>query len=141
MAKPDQNSSELNMEDRQYGRPVRLLTLILLLLVPSSFLLSLCVGSLNIPFQSVLASIVGADDTPAIETVVHDIRLPRSLLAGLIGGVLAICGAACQGLFRNPLADPSLIGVTAGASAGAAIAIYFASSAVSYTHLTLPTIA
>jgi iron complex transport system permease protein len=56
-------------------------------------------------------------------TIVREIRLPRVLLAAIMGANLAICGAAMQGLFRNPLADPSLIGVTAGASLGAAIAI------------------
>lgn len=54
------------------------------------------------------------------------IRLPRALLAALVGAMLAISGAATQGLFRNPLADPSLIGVTAGASAGAAFMIFMA---------------
>lgn len=55
--------------------------------------------------------------------IVAQIRLPRVLLAALIGAILASSGAAMQGLFRNPLADPSLIGVTAGASLGASIAI------------------
>lgn len=53
------------------------------------------------------------------------IRLPRMLLAGLVGVCLAVCGAAMQGLFRNPLADPSLIGVSSGASAGASLMIVF----------------
>jgi iron complex transport system permease protein len=62
--------------------------------------------------------------------IVSQIRLPRALLAALVGAVLAATGAATQGLFRNPLADPSLIGVTAGASLGASIAIVLGGSSV-----------
>ena len=53
-----------------------------------------------------------------------------ALLAGLVGICLAVCGTAMQGLFRNPLADPSLIGVSSGASAGASMAIVFGAGAV-----------
>ena len=55
--------------------------------------------------------------------ILSAIRLPRVMLAGLVGVCLAVCGTAMQGLFRNPLADPSLIGVSAGASAGASLMI------------------
>ncbi|TIT61369.1 MAG: iron ABC transporter permease, partial [Mesorhizobium sp.] len=51
--------------------------------------------------------------------IVHDIRLPRVILGMLVGAALAVCGAVMQGLFRNPLADPGLIGVSAGSSLGA----------------------
>lgn len=57
--------------------------------------------------------------------IIFEIRLPRILLAGLIGCTLGLCGAALQGLLRNPLADPGLIGVSASASLGAVIAMYF----------------
>jgi iron complex transport system permease protein len=57
------------------------------------------------------------------ETVIFDIRLPRVLLAALVGAALSLAGAVYQGLFRNPLADPYLIGVSAGASLGATAAI------------------
>ncbi len=55
--------------------------------------------------------------------ILWQLRLPRVLLAGLIGAALAMTGAAMQGLFRNPLADPSIIGVTSGASLGASVVI------------------
>ena len=55
------------------------------------------------------------DSTPSAEFLILNIRLPRILLAAVSGAGLAIAGAAIQGLFRNPLADPSLIGVTSGA--------------------------
>ena len=61
---------------------------------------------------------------PAIEdTVVLQIRLPRILAALLVGGGLSIAGASFQGLFRNPLVSPDILGVSAGASVGAALAI------------------
>ena len=59
--------------------------------------------------------------------VLEQIRLPRVLLAGLVGASLGISGASLQGLFRNPLADPGLIGVSAGAALGASIIIVLGS--------------
>lgn len=59
--------------------------------------------------------------------IVLQLRLPRIVLALAVGAILGITGAALQGIFRNPLADPSLIGVSAGASLGAALAIAFLS--------------
>jgi iron complex transport system permease protein len=78
-------------------------------------------------------------DIPAhIALVIQQIRLPRTLLAIAVGAILAICGTVMQGLFRNPLADPGIIGVSAGASLGAAIAIVlFGSLADSYPTLLL----
>lgn len=65
-----------------------------------------------------------SEDLPAhISLVIQQIRLPRTLLAIAVGAILAICGTVMQGLFRNPLADPGIIGVSAGASLGAAMAI------------------
>ena len=63
-------------------------------------------------------------------TVLRDLRIPRIALACLLGAALAISGAAMQGLFRNPLADPSVIGVSSGASLGASLAIVFGASLV-----------
>ncbi|MCG7496636.1 iron ABC transporter permease [Vibrio sp. Of7-15] len=63
-------------------------------------------------------------DLPAhVQLVIHQIRLPRTLLCMAVGATLAVCGAVMQGLFRNPLAEPGIIGVSAGAALGAAIAI------------------
>jgi iron complex transport system permease protein len=58
------------------------------------------------------------------ETVIWSVRLPRALVGFVVGGGLAIAGAALQGLFRNPLADPGVLGVSAGASLGAVLTIY-----------------
>ena len=54
--------------------------------------------------------------------IVQEIRLPRTLLCIAVGGILGLCGAVMQGLFRNPLADPGIIGVSGGAALGAALA-------------------
>ena len=66
---------------------------------------------------------VNFDVAPLSDTIVWEIRLPRVLLAGLVGATLAYSGAAYQGVFRNPLADPYLIGVAAGAGLAATIVI------------------
>lgn len=61
--------------------------------------------------------------TDNVDTVVHNIRLPRVILAMFVGGSLAISGAAFQGMFQNPLVSPDILGVTAGGGFGAALAI------------------
>ena len=99
--------------------------LALLALLPLSFVIAITQGTVAIPLVQVI-SLLFADETSRAALIVQQIRLPRALLAAAIGALLGMCGAASQGLFRNPLADPSLIGVTAGASAGAAITIFFA---------------
>ena len=63
--------------------------------------------------------------TPQEQSVLWQIRLPRTVLAGLVGGCLAMAGASYQGVFRNPLADPYLLGVSAGAGLGAVLALGF----------------
>lgn len=67
---------------------------------------------------------------PAAETVVLQIRGPRILAALLVGGALAAAGAAYQGMFRNPLVSPDILGVSAGAALGAVLGIFFSQSAV-----------
>ena len=74
-----------------------------------------------------LAQFAATPDAPSRDAlIVFEIRAPRVLLAASVGLILAICGAALQGLFRNPLADPSLIGVSSGASVGASLVIVLA---------------
>lgn len=73
-----------------------------------------------------------------IELIIQEVRLPRTLLSVAVGAILALCGTVMQGLFRNPLADPGIIGVSAGASLGAAIAIVlFGSLATNYPNVLL----
>jgi iron complex transport system permease protein len=89
--------------------------------------IGLAVGPIPLPVVDVLAAwlsgIAPADLGSADlrdRIVLVDIRLPRVLLGGLVGAALAVSGAILQGLFRNPLADPGIIGVSAGAGLGAA---------------------
>ena len=98
--------------------------LILLLLV---LLTSFSLGSYSFPVLSILMG-----NTSAIETTIFsEIRVPRVILAAIVGASLSVSGACLQGLFRNPLADPGLIGVSAGAALGASTIIVFGSSLTS----------
>tara|TARA_Y100001934_G_C12371033_1_gene786329 strand:- start:2607 stop:3587 length:981 start_codon:yes stop_codon:yes gene_type:complete len=84
--------------------------------------LSLAVGSVTLSVEELFQVMTSRGDSRLV-TIVLDIRLPRSLLAVLVGAGIAAAGAAIQGLFRNPLADPALIGVSAGAALFAALFI------------------
>lgn len=85
---------------------------------------SLLIGSAAIPCANVLKGLGGIGD-PRVIMVVQEIRLPRALLGLLVGAAFGISGAALQGLLRNPLAEPGLIGTSASAGLGAVIAFYF----------------
>jgi iron complex transport system permease protein len=91
--------------------------LVLLLLLAAAFLLSLLSGSVPLAPGDVLRAAVGRGD-PVNVTIVRELRLPRALLAALVGGALALSGAALQALLQNPLADPYLLGVSGGAACG-----------------------
>jgi iron complex transport system permease protein len=71
-----------------------------------------------------------ADWPPAVETIVLQIRLPRALLALLVGAGLSVSGAAYQGMFRNPLVSPDILGVTAASGCGAALALLLSVNAL-----------
>jgi iron complex transport system permease protein len=90
---------------------------------------SLLAGRVWLPPAS-LGDVFGPDDTLA-SLIVLDIRLPRTALALIIGAVLGLSGAVCQGFTRNPLAEPGLLGVTTGSALGAVVAIYFGITAMS----------
>jgi iron complex transport system permease protein len=112
------------------GRRARLYSILgLLVLLLVVITIATSIGSVSIPLATTFSILADrlpfVDITPtwqsAIATIIMDIRLPRVILAGLVGAALAIAGATYQGLFRNPLADPYLIGVAQGASLGAVI--------------------
>lgn len=87
---------------------------------------SLAFGSVYIKPSDLWPAVLRlADANPEAVTIIWDLRLPRTLLAALVGGSLAVAGAAFQGLFRNPLADPHVIGASSGAALGATLAISF----------------
>lgn len=92
--------------------------------------LSLALGPVSLPlFDTLRVGLrmlglpIAADGLEQAELILGQIRLPRTLLGLAVGGVLALSGVAMQGLFRNPLADPGLVGVSGGAALGAAVAI------------------
>jgi len=89
-----------------------------------SAVLSLGFGSAAIGLPAALRAIAGRPGVPAeVASVVVQIRLPRTLLAILIGALLAISGCVMQAFFRNPMAEPYLVGVSSGAALGAVLAI------------------
>lgn len=111
-------------------RSVSLCALALASLLIVCALLSLVLGAMNLPVYDSLLIVVdklfGANLSQLEEyqqIVVLELRLPRLLLAVFVGAILAQCGAVVQGLFRNPLADPGIIGVSSGAAVGAIVAI------------------
>jgi len=92
----------------------------------SVILISSAFGSTYIPFQSVLDLLIPFFNSEniystSISTIVLHVRLPRIIMAGLVGAALGTAGAAYQGIFRNPLADPYLTGISQGAALGAVI--------------------
>ncbi|MFV3386551.1 FecCD family ABC transporter permease [Pseudomonas sp. NY15364] len=93
--------------------------------------LSLALGPVSLPLGDTLRAALRLLGVPLAadasvqkaELILVQIRMPRTLLGLAVGMVLALCGVAMQGLFRNPLADPGLVGVSSGAALGAAVAI------------------
>lgn len=108
------------------------LLLVLTLVLPLSAVFALLAGTVSIPlnhlWHSVYSGLLAEYRQSAV--ILWEIRLPRILLALLVGVILATGGAVMQGLFRNPLADPSLIGVSSGASMGASLVIVFISASL-----------
>lgn len=95
---------------------------LLLALVAMLFLGSLLIGPAGVsPLASLKALFFGGEGP--LPLVMREIRLPRALLALMIGGSLGLSGAALQGYLRNPLAEPGLIGVSGGAALGAVISL------------------
>ncbi len=136
-------------EARPYrrGRVYAILGFLGLLVLVAVF--ATTVGSVDIPFlatSGILLSRLPFVDithaaTSAWETIVLEIRLPRVILAGIVGAALALAGATYPGLFRNPLADPYLIGVAQGAALGAVIGFLLPVSLVGSGIGTVPLLA
>ncbi|WP_374058286.1 FecCD family ABC transporter permease [Thermaerobacillus caldiproteolyticus] len=98
-----------------------------------SLLLGISIGSLSIPFSTIIdiflyqwfGTPLNSDIPTNLVQIVMEIRLPRVVLAFLVGASLALAGAAFQGLLKNALADPYTLGVSSGASVGAVIVLFF----------------
>lgn len=108
--------------------------------------LGCALGPAGLPLRGVLGELVsllpGVDVGPGLSTtdeaILWQIRMPRVVLGALVGGTLALSGAAYQGVFRNPLADPYLLGVAAGAGLGATLAIAYGPDSSSWPIDALP---
>lgn len=99
----------------------------LIILTAVAALLSLQFGPADISVLDALWGAPDAADTELARVVILELRIPRTLVAMAVGGSLALSGAAMQGLFRNPLADPGLLGVSSGAALGAVSVIVLGS--------------
>jgi iron complex transport system permease protein len=115
-------------ERHQAGDRGPLALLVIALLVIGSvlsLLFSVTTGASDASFLDVIANVAGSADALNMRDriIIFDIRMPRAILGFLVGGSLAVSGAVMQGLFRNPLADPGLVGVSSGASFGAVVMI------------------
>ena len=129
------------------SRATPLASSVALLLLVAGFALTR--GAADIPVRTVLGML--ADSLPFVtvdldvpvtwERIVRDVRLPRVIAAGLVGAALAYSGVAYQGVFRNPLAEPFLLGVASGAALGASIAIVSPLDSSSYGFGWVPVLA
>lgn len=98
-----------------------------------SVFLGISIGTFHITFKDIFQIIfnqlfhtgLAPDIDESMKSIVLDIRLPRVVLAGLVGASLAMAGACYQGLLQNPLADPYTLGVSSGSSLGAVLVLFF----------------
>ena len=100
---------------------VKIIAVTGIILLLAGMMLSICIGAKNIPLNDVFHAFFHYEDT-LNDQLVRDIRVPRMLCAVLTGGMLALTGAMMQGVMRNPLAEPSVMGVTQGATLAVSIA-------------------
>ncbi|MEG2587988.1 MAG: iron chelate uptake ABC transporter family permease subunit, partial [Cetobacterium sp.] len=109
---------------------------ILYILIPVSLIFCISVGSVNIPYNQILLTF-GKNllnlniKEIEFENILWYIRIPRVILAFIIGGGLGITGAAIQSLFQNPMADAGILGISSGASLGAIIAVALGLTSIS----------
>jgi len=120
--------------------PTRRNVLLLLLALAAALVLvdfgALALGGVHLSLGNVWSGLMGRNPGSEASVIVRDIRLPRILLAMLVGAALAVSGTGLQALLRNPLADPYVLGVSSGAALGAIVALWFGGRMASATPLT-----
>jgi iron complex transport system permease protein len=138
---PENDAPRPSPSIRRVGFALYLLATAILLIVV--MILGVTIGSVEIPLSSVLRALgrgitgsVGATSDPVF-TIVWLLRMPRAVMAALVGASLGVAGAQMQGLFQNPLASPDIIGVSAGGSLGGVIALATGLAARSMFYLPL----
>lgn len=114
------------MSDVRRGRTVVVIALVIALVAVT--IASLCIGAVRIPLEDVVKALLGQSHDARYDSVLWNLRMPRLLLAFLVGAALAVAGGLMQGLFRNPLADPALIGASSGGALGAVFIIVIGSN-------------
>ncbi|MBW8199299.1 FecCD family ABC transporter permease [Flagellimonas abyssi] len=120
----------------QGGRTYRFSFLLMVLALLCSWLLNISSGSVTIPFADMLSTLFG--ESPEIaswEYIIWDYRVPKAFTSILVGGGLSLSGLLMQTLFRNPLAGPFVLGISSGASLGAALLLMGTSILAGYTSL------
>ncbi|MGV3770691.1 MAG: FecCD family ABC transporter permease [Sphingobium phenoxybenzoativorans] len=114
---------------RPRAMPRALLLGLLLACCAAAVLLSIGIGTAPLSFSRMAAALTG-DGDPVARIILFDLRMPRALLGLSVGAMLGVAGAALQGYLRNPLAEPSVVGVSNAAALGAVIALYFGFAAL-----------
>jgi iron complex transport system permease protein len=103
-------------------------------ILAAAALLALSLGSVAIPIGSIAGSFTGSSAVPAADrTIILEIRLPRLLLAIIVGSGLSVAGLVFQALLRNPLAEPYILGISSGGTAGAILAMTLTAGAGVFT--------
>lgn len=111
---------------------IRLIYICLSVLVLVFFFLDITIGTIAIPVKSVFKILLNnGTDNSAWLYIVQKIRLPKACTAIIVGCGLSVCGLQMQTLFKNPLADPSILGISSGASLGVALVMFYAGSITS----------
>ena len=108
--------------ERRRTAPILLISLGIVAVGLLLFVMNLCFGSVSIPMKEIWAAVFGGDDA-TYRAIVLDYRLPQAITALLAGIGLSVSGLLMQTLFRNPLADPSLLGISSGSSLGVALVV------------------
>jgi len=122
--------------------PASVVLVVLAVSLLGALLAGVGLGAVSIPAGEVIASIVRAlsgIEGPVSDNVIIDIRLPRTILAMLVGASLATAGVMYQALFRNPLADPYILGVSSGAGLGAIVVLALTAGETGLRYLGVPT--
>ena len=120
-------------------KKTRLTIILLMILTLVSTIITLCMGAVRIPVQDTLSILLrhlfgtdtGASVSVAFEQIVWQIRMPRIILGFLAGSGLALCGCVMQAVVQNPMADPYILGVSAGATLGATGSLFLGLGVIS----------
>ncbi|GAA0501319.1 iron ABC transporter permease [Salinibacillus aidingensis] len=136
---------------QQYTKKLIIWIPVLLAILLFTMIFSVSIGSADINMMTVWLVICskipligeGIEQTwkDTTETIIWNIRMPRIVLGILVGAALALAGAIYQGVLRNPLADPFILGVSSGSALGAALVLLFGFESILFGQLTLPVVA